>query len=78
MKIVKYLLIIAVFITLWGCEDLVEEPKSVLSPESFFKSERGCKAAVVACYSPLMGNWDGLMIRTWALHMGADDMTSAR
>lgn len=78
MKLIKYIFILTVFISLWGCNDLIEEPKSILSQESFFTSESDLNASVIACYSPLMGNWNGLMIRTWALHMGADDMTSAR
>ena len=69
-----------------GCEDLIEEPKSILSQESFFKSENDLQAAVVACYSALIGSrggaedygWNALDVRSWALNMGADDMTSAR
>ncbi|MCT4591397.1 MAG: RagB/SusD family nutrient uptake outer membrane protein [Carboxylicivirga sp.] len=78
MKLIKYILILTVFISVWGCEDLIEEPKSVLTQESFFKSEGDLRAATIGCFQPLMGNWNGLSVRSWALHMGADDMTSAR
>lgn len=78
MKFFKYIVVLTFCISLFGCEDLIEDPKSVLTQESFFKSESDLRAAAIGCFSPLMGNWNGLSVRSWALHMGADDMTSAR
>ncbi|TKG91969.1 RagB/SusD family nutrient uptake outer membrane protein [Puteibacter caeruleilacunae] len=78
MKILRYILTIAVIASMFGCENLDEQPKSILSPESFYNTEADLRAAITACYSPLMGNWNGISVRSWALHMGADDMTSRR
>ncbi|QZT37806.1 RagB/SusD family nutrient uptake outer membrane protein [Halosquirtibacter xylanolyticus] len=59
-----------------SCIDLTETPESILSPESFYNTESDLQAAIVACYNPFLNKYEGVDVRSWSMHMGADDMTS--
>ncbi|MFV8465512.1 RagB/SusD family nutrient uptake outer membrane protein [Flavobacterium sp. LB1P62] len=59
-KIIKItILSIASFSMFTACVDLEEKPSSLLSPETFFSSEKDFESAVIGVYQPLFGAYSG-------------------
>ncbi len=59
---------------MFGCADLKEKPRGLLTPETYYSSQADIDAAVTAAYRPLLDAYRQAQIAIPA--MGGDDMTT--
>jgi len=75
----KYLSLAAVLTGLFllsGCQDLDENPKSKLTPESYFKTPQELEGAIAAMYRALAPDDAWGFTSGWTSYFGADDMST--